>query len=267
MTVKVPRIDPTAPIVIIDIGNTSIHLATWHRDQVLGVLDMPRGDAAAFDQALAEHLDRGPAGAPIAVAVSSVVPEALERLRAAILERTGRDALVVGERIPLPVDLAIADKANVGRDRLCAAAAAYEKLQTSCTIINFGTAITVDLVDDDGIFQGGAILPGVRMQFRALHEFTAALPLVEPAFPDLAYGRDTAEAIQTGVCRGVAGAVRGIVEGYASQLNRWPQVLATGGDLELLLPSCDFIDTPVKHLVLRGVGVAYSKLIAAAIGQ
>jgi type III pantothenate kinase len=267
MTVKVPQIDLTAPIILLDIGNTSIHIGTWHKEQVLGVLVAPRQDTAAFEQAFAEHHQRGPAGAPIAVAISSVVPETLETMRAFVLERTGREALVIGERIPLPVDLAVSDKASVGRDRLCAAAAAYEKLQTGCTIINFGTAVTVDLMDDDGVFQGGAIMPGVRMQLRALHEFTAALPAVEPGFPETPYGRNTTEAIQTGVCRGIAGAVRGMVEGYATQLNRWPQVLATGGDLELLLPHCDFIDTPVKHLVLRGVGVAYSRLIAAAIGQ
>jgi type III pantothenate kinase len=97
------------------------------------------------------------------------------------------------------------------------------------------------------------------MQLRALHEFTALLPRVEPAFPELPYGRNTSEAMQIGVCRGVAGAVRGLVEGYATSLNRWPQLIATGGDVEFMAPYCDYIDTCVSRLTLRGLGLAYSR--------
>ncbi|MEK6674413.1 MAG: type III pantothenate kinase, partial [Planctomycetota bacterium] len=129
--------------------------------------------------------------------------------------------------------------------------------------VDFGTAVTVDLVDDEGTLLGGAILPGLRMQFRALHSNTAQLPEVEPGFPESPYGRNTTEAIQTGVCRGLIGAVRGLVESYATSLNRWPQVVATGGDLEFLAPHCDFLDTMVTHLALRGVGLAYAKHLSA----
>jgi pantothenate kinase type III len=89
------------------------------------------------------------------------------------------------------------------------------------------------------------------------------LPQASPGFPELPYGRNTIEAIQTGVCRGLAGAVRGIVEGYATHLHRWPQVVATGGDSALMTPHCDFIDTWVSDLTLRGIGLAYDKHLAA----
>ena len=113
------------------------------------------------------------------------------------------------------------------------------------------------------MFLGGAILPGLAMQLRALREETAVLPEVEPGIPDFPYGRSTKEAIQVGVCRGMAGAVRGLVEAYASTLNRWPHVVATGGDLSLIAPQCDFLDTLVDHLVLRGIGLAYAKHLEA----
>jgi len=119
--------------------------------------------------------------------------------------------------------------------------------------------VTVDLVDEEGTLTGGAIFPGLRMQLRALREYTTVLPEVEPGIPDTPLGRNTTEAMQTGVCRGVVGAVRALVEAYATQLNRWPHVLATGGDLALVSPLCDFVDTQVQYLVLRGVGVAYTK--------
>ena len=55
-----------------------------------------------------------------------------------------------------------------------------------------------------------------------------------------------------------------LVEGYAASLNRWPQVIATGGDLKLIAPHCDFLDTLVEHLTLRGIGLAYTKHLEAA---
>jgi len=85
---------------------------------------------------------------------------------------------------------------------------------------------------------------------------------VNPGFPELPYGRNTIEAIQNGVCRGLAGAVRGLVEAYARHLNRWPHVVASGGDVAFLAPHCDFLDTVVSDLTLRGVGLAYDKHLA-----
>ncbi len=97
------------------------------------------------------------------------------------------------------------------------------------------------------------------VQCRALHEHTACLPEVTATIPELPYGRDTTDAIRAGVCRGLTGAVRGLVEGYATSLNRWPHVVATGGGIELLAPLCDFVDSLVPDLTLRGVGLAYQK--------
>ena len=68
--------------------------------------------------------------------------------------------------------------------------------------------------------------------------------------------------MQTGVCRGLAGAVRALVEAYATTLNRWPKVVATGGDAAFFAPHCDFLDRVVDHLTLQGVALAYAKHLA-----
>jgi type III pantothenate kinase len=195
------------------------------------------------------------------VVASSVVPDALQVLVDHVGERFDQDALIVGKTIPLPIDVAVTDAKALGVDRACAAAAAYDTLGTACVIVDFGSAVTVDLVDDEGTFLGGAILPGAAMQLAALHGHTAALPVVPVEVPPLPYGRDTAEAMQAGVCYGIAGAVRQLVEGYATYLNRWPQVVATGGDLELLAPHCGYLDSLVQHLVLRGIGLAHRRYL------
>ncbi len=262
MIARVPKYDPKAPIVVFDIGNSSLKIGTWQEEEVKTPLSIPLEDREAFIDAFRTHVQAMPSRRPAAVVFSSVVPEALKRVRAHVEEVLEQDALVIGEKIPFPLEVEADDPLSVGTDRICAAAAAYEKLKTGCVVVDFGTAVTVDLISDEGVLLGGAILPGLRMQLRALHEFTACLPEVEPAVPDLPYGRSTPQAMQTGVCRGMAGSVRGLVEGYATHLNRWPQVVATGGDLDLIAPHCDFLDVLVSHLVLRGVGIAYVKHLA-----
>lgn len=266
MIYKVPPFDPDAPIIVIDIGNTSVTLATWQSDELSGALSVPTSDQTAFSEAYATQLESAGSGHICATVIASVVPEALERIREFIGEQQDREPLIVGEAIPLPIDVDVADGGKIGVDRVCAAAAAFDKIERGCTIVDFGSAVTVDLIDDNGVLLGGAILPGLKMQLRALHEFTAALPVVEPGLPDLPYGRDTQGAMQTGVCRGMAGAVQAIVEGYAAHLNQWPSVIATGGDVEFMAPHCNFLDTLVANLTLHGLGVAYRKHMATALG-
>jgi type III pantothenate kinase len=232
-------------------------------DRLITPLSVGTGDDAPFDGAFTAHLDALAPAKPTAVVIGSVVPKALKKACSYVSERLDYDALVVGTTIPLPMDVGVDDAKAIGVDRVCAAAAAYDKLQTACVVVDFGSAVTVDLVDDEGLLVGGAILPGLEMQLRALHDYTAALPEAPPGLPELPYGRNTVEAMQAGVGRGLAGAVRWLVEGYAVSLNRWPQVVATGGDLPLLQPHCDFLDTPVRDLTLRGLGIAYTKHLAA----
>ena len=263
MTDQIAPYDPAAPVIVIDIGNTATGIATWQADRLKTPLSVPTEDQGAFNKAFTTHVEAIPRSGPAATVIGSVVPLALERIRTYVLATRDRQPLVVGEVIPLPIEVGVTDTKAIGVDRVCAAAAAFETLQTGCTVVDFGTAVTVDLVDDEGTLRGGAILPGLRMQLRALHEYTAALPETEPGIPELPYGRNTVEAIQAGVCRGLAGAVRGLVEGYATSLNHWPQVVATGGDMTFIAPYCDFLDTLVQDLTLRGIGIAYTKHITA----
>lgn len=246
-------------LAVIDVGNRSISLGLWDRMQVGDTVRTPTSDREGFASALAGLCSRFADGQPSAVVAISVVPQAADWLRSLVAEVAGRKLEMVGPDIDLPCPVDVREPAKVGVDRVCAAAAAYELTGHACTVVDFGTAITVDLIDDAGRFAGGAILPGAEMQAQALARGTAALPQVEPTPPEDAIGRDTSEAIRSGICNGIPGAVRGIVEQYATKLKQWPQVVATGGDLELFLDRCDFIDSPVPELTLIGVGLAHSK--------
>ena len=250
---------PSPQLIVIDIGNTRTALGSWADGEVSRVSRVPTEDAEAFAAALASLGAFFVGGRAPAGAIGSVVPKALARAVEQIGTALHLEAGVVGQSLPLPMEVDVAAPQAVGVDRVCCAAAAFERIQSACMVVDFGTAITADVVGDDGRFLGGAILPGARLQSRALHAYTAKLPEVEIVFPREPIGRDTVTAIQTGVCRGIAGAMRGIVEGIATHLGKWPQVVGTGGDLDLFLPHCDFLDSAVANLSLMGIGLAWAK--------
>jgi type III pantothenate kinase len=160
------------------------------------------------------------------------------------------------------MSLAVEHPERVGIDRVCSAAAAYDVIGRACVAASFGTAITIDCVNDEGVFMGGAILPGVALQARSLHEGTAALPLVKIEATHTVYGASTEEAITNGVLLGIVGALREIVERYATDLHAWPQLVATGGNAELIAGECDFVDNVVPDLCLRGIALAYRRHFA-----
>ena len=256
-------IDHQAPVLLLDIGNTNTRIAVWDKHLVKAPVSVSTGDQQPLNDAVSAHLSSYEPAQVVSAVVASVVPGALPIVRDVIGVALGREPLIVGEEIALPIEVGIEDPRSMGVDRICAAAAAYHALQAACTVVDFGSAVTVDLVDGEGTLLGGAILPGLTMQLRSLHEHAAQLPKVEIGLPDSVFGCNTVEAIQIGVCRGLIGAVRNLVESYATSLNQWPQVVATGGDLMFIGPQCDFLDSLVPDLTLRGLGLSYTRYLEA----
>ena len=253
------------PIVVVDVGNSSTSVGLWCDSAVTKHRSFPTDgldDLTAELKALIASSDQG---GFTDVAIASVAPAALDPLRTWIRHELNLEPLVVGEQIALPIDVAVKEPESVGVDRVCCAAAAFERNKQACVVVDFGTAITVDAVDDNGVFMGGAIFPGVHLQARSLHEHTAALPEVTREKPDEIIGRDTTNAIRSGILYGTAGAVRGVVEAIATCIGRWPPAIATGGDAAWVAESCNIFDAIVPELCLQGVGLAYSRRLERAV--
>jgi len=243
------------PILAIDVGNSRASMAWVLDEKAHDVVRIAAGDlAGAAGEALVRLRDRMPAPGP--VAASSVDSAGLDIVRGAVEDRLGSRLLVVGRDLPLPMATALDEPGRVGTDRLCAAAMAYERLRQACVVADFGTAVTIDCVDGDGVFLGGSILPGLKTGAEALAASAAALPAVTLKKPDWVFGRSTDEAIVGGLVHGARGALRGIVEAYAAELTLWPQLVLTGGDAELVADGCDFVDAVVPDLTLMGVALA-----------
>jgi type III pantothenate kinase len=193
------------------------------------------------------------------IVVSSVVPELTKRIEQIALATLEEQPQVIGRDIHVPMKTMLRDETTVGQDRLLGATCAYVNTQKACVIIHAGSALVVDCVDDEGIFRGGAIAPGLVMGAKALHEFAAQLPDVSltPPADDVPFGRYTQEAINLGLYIGARGAVRELVERFATALGSWPHVVATGGDAANLLQDTGLVDSFIPDLVLQGAALAW----------
>jgi type III pantothenate kinase len=200
------------------------------------------------------------------IVIASVVPALTTRLDKSIRETIGGNIQpqIIGTDIKVPIKTMLKDETTVGQDRLLAALAAYVNVEAACAIIHAGSALVIDCIDDEGIFRGGAIAPGLQMAAKALHEFTAQLPIpsLTPPTNDVPFGRFTQEAINLGLYAGARGTVRELLERYATALGSWPHVVATGGDAQSILGDgggAELVDSFIPDLVLQGAALAWEK--------
>lgn len=253
-------IDEIPSVLACDVGNSAIHFAHVQGDDVTEVQVCRIGELSAIGPKLAALWE--PLSEPRKIVAASVNPSGLKALEAAVMEHIGQPVLAIGRDLPLPIATDLPHPESIGIDRLCAAVAAYDRLGVACVVADFGTAITIDCVSETGVFLGGAILPGLAMGADNLHTRTAQLPLVQLTNPDWVFGKDTRQAIVGGLVFGARGALKELVESYATELGHWPVVILTGGDATLVCPDLEhfgIVQAIVPDLVLRGVAMAYYK--------
>jgi type III pantothenate kinase len=223
--------------VVVDVGNSRIKWGRCAPDRVLHFATLSY-DVAEWEAKLAEW--DLPAGSVWAVA--SVVPKKSDAL-VAWLRHHGHQVCVVESHRQLPIEVSLEYPDRVGIDRLLNAAAVVKDLarrRLPAVIVDAGSAVTVDWVDEFGNFRGGAILPGIRLMAQSLHVYTALLPLVQikkstPYVP----GLDTPGAIEAGIFAAVTGGINALIEKLARKSVKPTAIYLTGGDALLLKPALD----------------------------
>jgi type III pantothenate kinase len=195
--------------------------------------------------------------------IASVVPE-VSRMIAASLPCP---PVWVDHRVPGGVPVNYPKPSSIGADRLANAAAAVSIGKLPAIVVDFGTAVTFDVIDAKGSYHGGVIAPGLPTAASALHERTALLPLTKVTSIRSYVGKSTAEAIRIGLLLGAVGLVRETVSRITTDTfkEKRPYVLATGGDAELVARLSaksggkSVIDKVDPLLTLRGLAVIASK--------
>ncbi len=252
-------------LIAIDIGNSSISIAVFDDDKIERIEDVSVSEPQKLLnilKAFREICGPQPFGAStVPVIVSSVNEKVLAEVEEVVSEALDQSALLVGRNFPLEMTTSVENPEAVGCDRLLAAYSAYEVIEGPCVIADFGTATTIDLVSESGIFVGGIITPGLTLAAKSLSDYTSALPLVKPILPEegSSYGINSELAIQNGIFYSAIGALREMVERYATELGTWPQVVITGGLGKLIVQRCDFADSYVPNLVVNGLYLAYTR--------
>ncbi len=148
--------------------------------------------------------------------------------------------------------------AQVGADRLANAVAAKEILGAPSIVVDYGTGTTFDVVDRSGAYGGGAILPGLGISLRALHDFTAKIPLVKFEIGHKAIGRTTEEAVRSGIYHGAIGTTRELLQKIRKELGVKAPALATGGWSGVFRKSGLFLRIE-PDLTLKGMALIWRK--------
>ena len=253
-------------LIALNIGNSRTQVARIVDGSIEATERLENRQLAVILQRVVEWWGTFAARPQAAVLIASVSDRVAERLAAMIKDQLSIEAYRVGDDVPVPIGHQLDPETITGVDRLLNAAAAYEHLQQACIVIDAGTALTVDFVDGEGTFHGGAIAPGAAMQLRALHEQTTGLPELGFRAPDdETFGRNTAQAMLHGVFHGIRGTAQRLVERYAEGYGAYPQVIATGGDAELLFETEELVDTIVPDLTILGIAAAARHALAGEL--
>jgi type III pantothenate kinase len=227
------------PHVVVDIGNTRIKWGLVAPDELRVVTMASLSDGpAAWQSQWEAWIRQGPYGTlfgPLTWVLASVQPHRCTRLRDWLLAR-GNQVVILEKASQLPLTVALPEPDKVGIDRLLNAVAARMRLAAGepAILIDAGSAVTVDWLNEEHAFCGGAILPGLRLMAEALHRYTALLPLVEVKAPPLLPAQATIPAMKAGIFWAVAGGIELVAQRLRLGSKVSPRVFLTGGDLPFL---------------------------------
>jgi len=209
--------------LVVDIGNSQTKVAVFEADKIVQIICTDKLTISGLRglNRIYPRLNRA-----IVSSVAFINKDLLEEIK-----NTYDIFIEFNHQTSVPIDNLYKSKETLGPDRLAAAVGGITLFPgKELLIIDAGTAITFDLIDSKNCFLGGNISPGLRTRFRALHEFTRHLPLIEHADPWPEIGQTTEEAIRAGVQNGIIFEIDGMIDHVHKD---WPdcKVILTGGDL------------------------------------
>ena len=208
--------------LVIDIGNSRTKIALFNQHDLM--FNVP------IEQLTPDHVTMLKAEyAQLDKAILSTVKPYDEELKKSLTENFDQ-FIELDQHTPIPIENLYETPETLGKDRLAAAIGANELFpDQNLLIIDAGTAITYDLVSETNQFLGGNISPGLEMRFKALNQFTGSLPLLKASNEYPLFGKNTSDAIRSGVQNGIAYEISRTIEILNTEYHNL-QVIMTGGD-------------------------------------
>lgn len=187
------------------------------------------------------------------IGFSSVVPEIILTIEEFCRSFFGHLPYVINGRSYETLQVYTHRPDEIGSDLMANVTAAYAMFKGSCIIVDFGTALTFTVVDNQGFVVGVNIVPGLKTAIKSLYTNTSKLPEVKLEIPESAIGKDTVHAIQAGILYGYSGLVKGMLSTIQEELGFNCKVIATGGLSQILTPLQGSFDQVDKNLTLKGI--------------
>jgi type III pantothenate kinase len=244
-------------LLLFDIGNTHTHVGLATDSRVIRQINVPTrewfgGNAARIVKIFvgAKKID--------GAALCSVVPRATPHVRQAIRKPWKLDVLELNAQTTRGVGIDYPKPRTIGADRLANSVAAFKRFGAPVVVVDFGTAVTFDVVNAGGNYTGGIIAPGLAAMTDYLHEKTALLPRIKIAEPKSVVGKSTEQAMLAGAVYGYRGLVRELIGELKRELKakRLP-VVATGGYARLIAAGLPEISAVEPNLTLEGLRLVW----------
>ncbi|MBR5485954.1 MAG: type III pantothenate kinase [Oscillospiraceae bacterium] len=252
-------------ILAIDIGNTNITFGCLSEKGRISHIGRVRTDRRAsvdeYAASLKNILELN--GAQLSQVrgsiITSVVPQLTATLAKAAEKISDTVPIIVSPGIKTGLNLLVDNPAQVGSDRVVDAVAAYHYYKGPVAVIDMGTATTVSVVDKNGSFLGGLIMPGVRSSLEALSGNAAQLPHVSVENCKRFIGKNTVESMQSGILNGHAAMVDGLAARLRREMGEELKIIATGGFSRLVLTQTKEDIIHDENLILKGLYLLYCK--------
>jgi type III pantothenate kinase len=244
-------------ILAVDIGNTNISIGCFAGKKLISHF-------CVDNKSLINQKATLPIKSPFLnesknILVASVNPDMESVFYKSLGEKHKKKILKIDREIKLRIPILVENPQIVGIDRLLNALAAYRRTKSSTIIIDFGTAITIDVVSKEGEFLGGLILPGIRTSAYALNKQTALLPEVDIKRPAKIIGKNVEDAIKAGIYFGTVGSVIHIIKELCRIYGDLKYTIATGGDAKTFKKDIPEIDKFIPCLTLEGIRLAFKE--------
>ena len=251
-------------ILAVDIGNTNIVIGvvdakkTYFIERLTTTIGKTNLEYAITLKSILEiyHIDPKQLEGAI---ISSVVPPLNRTIMEAIRKITGITAKLVGSGMKTGLNILMDNPRSVGSDMIVNSVGALNEHEPPIIIIEMATATTMSVIDKDGRYIGGAILPGLRVSMDTLSSSTAQLPRISLDTPKKVIGKNTTDCMRSGIIYGNAAMIDGMLTRIETELGQKATIIATGGIAKVILPLCSHEILYDGALLMKGLLALYEK--------
>ncbi len=258
-----PPLGKLPPLICVDIGNTSISFGLFVKGRLGRIGRVSSNNFPLFRNKLIRFVNAYPESH---LFLSSVVPYLTGKVKKMASRSGGQRVWVVGRNLKVKIRHKYRDISKLGSDRLVTAFGASRLYKPPLLILDYGTALTCDYLGPKGVFEGGLIIPGPELAFRALCEGTALLPSLR--FPrekgtgsfrgtGKLLGRDTRSGMEAGILQGYGAMTDGLVRRFRRRFGRGFRVVATGGLATSIARYASSVDIVDPNLTLKSLVEAF----------